>query len=255
MFYAIYTGPIWLNKASDQQKQSADQNQAFTTKLQNDFGTEFGNSQNIQGALTGQLNQILAEGKAGQGFQPGEEAALRTDSTERAAQQSTQAQQALGATLASHGEGAPMTSGNVASQAERIASGAAASDANAQRGITERNSELARSNVETGLQGLGQLSGQEGSMANGLAGAGVTSGANSYEEETQAHQPSGMVGSLLGGLASMIPYVGPAVGKALTGAINGPNTAGALGKATMDGNSYTQSLQPDDNFNLGDIEE
>lgn len=222
MFYAIYTGPVWLNKASDQQKQSADQNQKFTTQLQGDFTNEFGHASAIQGALNGQLNQILAEGKAGQGYEPGEEAALRTDSTERAAQQQTQAQQALGATLAAHGEGAPLTSGNVASQSERLASGAAASDANAQRGITERNAELARSNVETGLQGLGTLSGQEGSMANGLAGAGVTSGADSYQQETQAHQPADVLGALGGGLASMIPFVGPALGKFVGNAINRP---------------------------------
>jgi len=200
MFVAIYTGPIWLNKASDQEKQAADQNQAFTTDLQNQYKQEFGNAQQIQGSLNQQLQNVMNQGMAGHGYLNGEEAALRSDATERNAQQQIQGQQAANQQIAARSEGGALTSGAVAQGVQQNAANAAAQNSAAQRGITEQNAMLARQNVAQGMSGLGQLGGQMGSLATGTGGNAVQNGSNSFNEVTQAHQPSNFWGNLAGGL-------------------------------------------------------
>lgn len=219
MFVAIYT-PVFYNKASSQEKSAATQNQAFTTQLQNQYQQEFGNSQQIQGSLNQQLQGIMNRGQAGQGFQPGEEANLRTDSTENAAQQQIQAQQAMGQQIAARSEGGALTSGAVAQGAERNAAMAAASNANAQRGITGENAQLARQNVQQGLGGLSGLSSQMAGQTDATGGMAVNNGANSFNQVTQAYQPSNFWGNLAGGLAGgAINAVAPGIGSSLAGGI------------------------------------
>jgi len=226
MFVAIYTGPIWLNKASDQEKQAADQNQAFTTDLQNQYKQEFGNAQQIQGSLNQQLQNVMNQGMAGHGFLNGEESALRSDATERSAQQQIQAQQAANQQIAARSEGGALTSGAVAQGAERNAADAAANNAAAQRDITQQNAMLARQNVQQGMSGLGSLAGQEASLANGTGGNAVSNGAASFQQVTQAHQPSNFWGNLGSGLVGGVvnafaPGVGTMLGNGLNRAING----------------------------------
>lgn len=235
MFLAMYDGPVFLNKASQEQKDAANQNKQFTTDLMNHFNTEFGQSQNIQGALNAKLQSIMNQGMAGKGYLNGEEAALRSDATEQNAQANQQAEQATAARQAARSEGGALTSGAVAAQDANRSNQLAAEEAAAQRGITERNAQLARQNVSEGAAGLGNLAGTEASQADSLAGTASSNAANSYQEVTQAFQPSGFWGALGGGLLSMIPYVGPAVGKAFDRAVNGPNQATPLPFSAING--------------------
>lgn len=235
LFLARFNG-VYLNKSSQEQKNAANQNQAFTTQLENQFNTEFGNSQQIQASLNKQLQTITNQGLAGQGFTNGEEANLRTDATERAAQEQQQAQQAAGQTIAAKSDGGALTSGAVAQAAEANATVAAAQNAAAQRGITEQNAALARGNVSEGLQGLGSLSGQEASQADSLAGTASSNAANSYNEVQQSYQPSGFWGNLAGAVAGAIL---PGTGQYFSNTINGPNDGAQSPVPSVMGGSST----------------
>lgn len=229
MFLAI--NPLdFYNKASDEQKDAATQNQEFTTQLENQFRTEFNQSQGIQGVLNKQLQDIVNQARAGHGFLNGEEAALRTDATERSAQADQQAEQAAAVKQAARSEGGAITSGAAAQgDAERTAI-EAAQNAAAQRGITEENAQLARDNLARGTAGLERLSGQEGSEADSLAGVASNNAANSYNEVTQAFQPSNFWGNLASGLVggavnAVAPGLGSMLSSGLSKAFNGsPNT-------------------------------
>lgn len=241
MFVAIYDGPVFYNKASDQEKSAATQNQNFTTELQNQYGQEFGNSQQIQGALNSQLQGIMNRGQAGQGFQPGEEANLRTDATENAAHQAVQGEQALGQQLASHSEGGALTSGGAAQLAEQNTAGAAASNAAAQRGITGENAQLARQNVQQGMSGLSGLSQQMAGQTDATGGMAVNNGANSFNQVTQAYQPSNFWGNLAGGLAGgVVNSFASGAGSLLAGKIpNGTSASDGDFDGTQGGTNFS----------------
>lgn len=225
MFLAINHLDFY-NKASDEQKQAASQNQAFTSQLENQFKTEFNDSQGIQAALNKQLQSIVNQGLAGQGYTNGEEAALRSDATERAAQASQQAEQASAAQDAARSEGGALTSGAVAQGDEDRTAISAAQDAAAQRAITEQNANLARENVARGETGLEGLSGQEASEAGNLAGVASSNAANSYNEVTQAFQPSNfwsnLASGVIGGIGNIVaPGVGTMLSQGLSKAFDG----------------------------------
>lgn len=177
------------------------------------MNTAFSNSQQIQGGLNAQLQGITNAGLAGKGFLGNQETALRSASKENAAQSNVTAEQALNQRNAGGEMGGAATSGAVAAGNERLATTAAAGDAANQLAITNQNANLARSNVSTGLSGLEGLSGQETGQADALSGTAVGAAGNSFNEETQAHQPStfwsGLGTSVLGmGLNAIAPGVG-----------------------------------------------
>ena len=220
---------VLLCKASSQQKDAASQNQAFTTNLQGMFQNQFGNSQAIQGSLNQQLQGLVSQGQAGQGYAPGEEANLRADSKDQAAQQSIEQQQATGQRLAA--QGVDPTSGSVAQIDAQGSNAAAAGDASAQRAITTNNANLAQDKVSQGLSGLGSLAGTESSAANGVGGLAVQNASNSYNEVTQAYQPSNFLGNLAGGvlsagLGAIAGPAGAAIGGGLASAINNGSSGG-----------------------------
>lgn len=229
MFLAMYDGPVFLNKASQEQKDAANQNKQFTTDLMNHFNTEFGQSQNIQGALNAKLQSIMNQGMAGKGYLNGEEAALRSDATEQNAQANQQAEQATAARQAARSEGGTLTSGAVAAEDANRANQLAAEESAAQRGITERNAQLARQNVSEGAAGLGNLAGTEASQADSLAGTASSNAANSYQEVTQAYQPSNfwtnLAAGVVGGIGNIVaPGVGSMLSNGLSKAFGSHNT-------------------------------
>jgi hypothetical protein len=233
MNYLKTVGPLFYFKASEQQKEAADQNQAFTTQLQGMFTNQFQNAQNIQGALNAQLQSITNQGLAGRGLINGEEAALRTNSTENQAQANVQGQRALQARVAQ----TPLTGGALGQIVGQQTANNAAQNAAAQRNITLLNANLARQNVGQGLSGLTSLSGQEAGLAGSVGGMAVNNASNSYNEVTQAHQPSNFWGNLAGGVVGgalnmVAPGIGSSIGSSISNGINGPANV-PTGSASM----------------------
>lgn len=219
-----------VNKASQQEKDAANASTNLSNQISNNMNTSFANSQQIQGGLNTQLQRLTNAGLAGQGFMPGEEAALRASSKQDAAQQNVTAEQAMNQRLAT----SPETSGSVAANSERLATAAAGQDAANQLGITAKNADLARENVNNGLNGLGSLSGTETNQATGLGNTAVGASENSFKNETTAYQPStfwsGLGTSILGmGLNA----VAPGVGSLASGLFKGGN-----GQAAADAGDY-----------------
>jgi hypothetical protein len=209
-----YDGPVEEAKASQQEKDAANASTKLSNQISTNMNTSFANSQQIQGGLNTQLQRLTNAGLAGQGFMPGEEAALRSQSKQDAAQQNVTAEQALNQRLAT----SPQTSGAVAAGNERLATAAAAGDAKNQLGITAQNAALARENVTSGLNGLGSLAGTETNQATGLGGTAVNANENSFKNETQAYQPSTFWSGLGTSIAGMgLNAIAPRVGSLATG--------------------------------------
>jgi hypothetical protein len=202
-----------LNKASQEQKDAATASTNLSNTISSNMNSTFANSQQIQGTLNSQLNNITNAGMAGKGFLGNQETALRSASKQNEAQSNVSAEQALNQRNAGGEQGGAASSGAVAAGNERLASTAAAGDAANQLAITNQNANLARENVSTGLNGLNALSGQITGQTDALTGAANTSAGQSYSEETAAHQPStfwsGLGTSVLGmGLNAIAPGVG-----------------------------------------------
>lgn len=225
-FYAQYTGPQPLMKASQEQKDAATQNQQFTDQLRSQFNTAFATSQATNAQFLNQVDGILAKANAGQGFTDAELASLNTSNTET---QSGNTQNALAAQQRSaqqQGGGSTIPNGAQQQlQAQILASGAANQSAGA-RQIALSNAQQAQSNMQFGTQALGTLAGLQSSQANALQNGAITNGANSYQEVTQAFQPSNFFGNLAQGV---LGGVGTAVAGPL-GAKLGSSIGGAIGE-------------------------
>jgi hypothetical protein len=246
-------------KASQQEKTAATASTNLSNQLSSQYSTAFANSQNIQGGLNAQLQNVTNQGLAGQGFMPGEEANLRSDADERSAQANAQAETALNARNAGVSAGGAATSGAVGSNNALLASNSAENLANAQRGITNQNALLAQNKVSQGLSGLSGLSGQITSQADSLGGTAVGASQNSFNNETQAFQPSNFWGqlgtSVLGaGLNAIAPGVGTLASGVLGGLTQGSGQQGLRNINAM--NSYaTGGLQTASDDDIGDAAE
>jgi hypothetical protein len=218
------------NKASQEEKNAANASTNLSNTISSNMNQTFANSQAIQGGLNAQLQTLTNQGLAGKGFQNGEEANLRSDSDEQSAQQNVKAEAALNQRNAGGEEGGAATSGAVGSNDALLANAAAAQNASAQRNITGENATLARQNVQSGLSGLGSLSGQETSQADSLGGQAVGASGQSFKEQTQAYQPStfwsGLGSSVLGmGLNAIAPGAGSLVSGLTTANTGGQPTS------------------------------
>jgi hypothetical protein len=108
---------------------------------------------------------------------------------------------------------------------------AAANNAAAQRGITGQNAVLARENVQQGMGGLSALSGQEAGQAGQVGTSANTSSNQSFNQVTQAYQPSNFWGNMASGLVggavnAFAPGVGTMLSGGLSKAINGGGSSG-----------------------------
>lgn len=229
-FYAQYTGPQPLMKASQQQKDAATQNQGFTTQLQNQFNTAFSTSQATNQQFMNQINGILTKANAGQGFTDAELASLNTSNTEQNAGSTANAQQAVNRENLQQGGGAALPSGAQDQLRAQVAATGAANQASGARQIALNNAQQAQSNMQFGTSALGTLAGQESSQANAVGGLAVNNGANSYNEVTQAFQPSNFFGNLaqgvLGGVgAAVAGPLGASLGSSIGGALGGGGNA------------------------------
>ena len=222
-FYAQYTGPQPLMKASQEQKDAATQNQQFTDQLRSQFNTAFAASQATNAQFSDQINGILAKANAGQGFTDAELASLNTSNTETQSGNTANALSAQQRMAQQQGGGSTIPNGAQQQlQAQILASGAANQAAGA-RQIALSNAQQAQSNMQFGTQALGTLAGLQSSQASALQNGAITNGANSYQEVTQAFQPSNFFSNLASGVLA-------GVGGAVAGPL-GASLGGSVGKA------------------------
>jgi hypothetical protein len=234
-FYAMYTGPQPLMKASQEQKDAATQNQQFTTQLQQQFNTAFATSQATNQQFMNQINGILTKANAGQGFTDAELASLNTSNTEQNAGATANAQAAVDRQNLQQGGGAALPSGAQDQLRAQVAATGAANQAAGARQIALNNAQQAQSNMQFGTSALGTLAGQQSSQANAVGGLAVNNGANSYNEVTQAFQPSNFFGNLAQGV---IGGVGTAVAGPLGGALSSSILGGGGNPTSSTSTSY-----------------
>jgi hypothetical protein len=178
----------------------------------------FANSQQIQGSLNTQLQNVTNMGMAGHGFMPGEEANLKANNAETGAQQNVSAEQAQNQRNAGGEQGGAATSGAVAQGSENLASNAAAGVATANRNVTNTNAQLAQQNVTSGLAGQQGLLSAETGQADAQTGAATGAAGQSFQEQTTAYQPSNFWSGLGSSVLSMgLNAVAPGVGNLAQG--------------------------------------
>lgn len=215
------------DQTKNQQNLTAEQTQSqidFTKTLQSMFQTQYGNQQNILNFLKDTLTPVIQRAEAGNGLSPEALTAMRTGATEQTASQFNNAQTATQELEAMHG-GNGLPSGVNAQLTAANATAAANSGANAQRQITEYNSNIAQSNLWNGVNALNGLAAQENPLGyaasanSGSEGVASLSGAqsslqnsitnanaNSFGGQFMSSVGKGLAGGLTGTLGEGLPF-------------------------------------------------
>jgi hypothetical protein len=215
-----YEGPVFTNKVSDEQKASARAMEAFTNELRGMFRQQFGRFTGILNYLEGQLKPVMQEG-----FFEGEETALRTSATENITDEYTKAMQAFQSRAFVLG-GRELPSGTLLQTQQQLEQARAGQEAGAQREITQfgANRRLQAAQMLAGIANMQNPA--------ALMSGAIQSGQNSYGAIKESFPASNWLSGLLGiagGLASLIPGVGPFVGPALSAfGIQSANFGGGL---------------------------
>lgn len=230
----------WLNKASQQQEDAANQNQAFTTQLQNQFGQQYQAATSTQNYLSNQLKTVMQNAQSGNGYTQPEMAALNTNNIENQANATQQADQATNRTIAQQGGGGGTTSGASAQLASQNAQASAVAGANANRNLQVSNAQQAQSNLFNSANALSGVGSQQSSLAQGVGSAAVSNANNSYNEETQAYMPSNFFTNLAQGAVSGLTG---AVGKSLFSSGGSSSNGGIL--SGNSGTDYSLGGSPD----------
>ena len=146
--------------ATDEQKQVSSEEQDFYKNLTQQYGTIFGQSQAITGALTSAFMPILQAGPSQTGFAPGQENAMRTQADTNIATNYAQAQRATAQVLAARGGGDTLLPSSI--NANILAGNvneAARQRSQAQNTITQANYAQGYQNWGTAAQVLGSTAG------------------------------------------------------------------------------------------------
>jgi hypothetical protein len=187
-----YTGPIFVGKASEQEKALADKQAAFydtTTRL---FQQQFANQQQTLNFLQGYLEPLI---KNPTGYSPEAMTAMRTSASDTISQQYKNAEQnfqnrsfVLGARQ--------LPSGALLKGEEAIQQAHAADEANAQNQITLSNEQLKQTNFWNAISALSGVGGMQ-NPSYLLSGANQA-GANAWQSTSVAYAPSNFWGNLAG---------------------------------------------------------
>lgn len=191
--------------ASSQQKQAYNNQVNVTKDITGQMSTIFGDNQNILGSLTTSLSPIVSAGPNQYGFNPTEDAALRTQTTDQNAAANQTATNAVRSELAGEGGGtAYLPSGSEASIEATLAQTEAQKQADAQLGITSAGYAQGNKNYEEAVNELPTATAQienpeigAENAANSAAGAQSEAG----NQITQANDAwvapvAGLIGSV-----------------------------------------------------------
>jgi hypothetical protein len=202
--------------ATQQQTDISDEQQDFYKQLTAQYGTIFGQSQTITGALTSAFTPILNAGPSQTGFSPSQDTAMRTQNTENVATNYAQAQKATAQILAAQGGGNTLLpSSTSANLLASNANAAAAARSQGELAITNANYAQGYKNWQSAA---GVLSGTAGllnpnaysSSATGAGGAAATTANQIAQENTSPWTAAigalgGITGAALGNWGSIFP--------------------------------------------------
>lgn len=225
-----YAGPIAECKASKQQKAAANNSEQFAQTLQGQYGKAFGTSQATQDKLNGQIQGVISNAQAGNGYTQPELAALNANNSEQTALSNQNAQAALSRQIQQQSGGGTIPSGAALQLRQQADSSAGANQAAGARNIALNNAQLANSNLMSGLSASSALAGQQSNLASSLAGSTNSANASGYNQVTQAYQPSNFFGNLATGLAGgAINAVAAPLGNKVSGLFGGGQSDGENG--------------------------
>jgi hypothetical protein len=179
----------------------------FYQTLTQEYGTVFGENQQILGALTKSFEPILQAGINQQGFSEGELNTLNSTAVTGGGQAYQQANAAVNDKLASEGGGNTyIPSGAKTQLNEELATSAAQNIGNEELGIEESNYATGRQNYLQAAGILGGVAAQDnpGSFANAATGAGSAAGTTANQI---AQENNSWVNAVIGGVSGLASSV------------------------------------------------
>jgi len=207
------------------------QSQSFSSMLQGNYSTLFGNQLDVLGAINKSLSPILAAGPNQQGFSAQELAALNTQAINSAGAAARNASQAVGNFGA--GQGAGGSTGIVSGVQKQLQSSVASSSANqlatTQDQITQANYNQGSANYWRAQGGMEQLA--QGYSPNAAASAGIESNKNAFGEASTIQQQQQQEDQMIaGGITSLATgAIGAANGSDLLSSLGGGKIFGSGG--------------------------
>jgi hypothetical protein len=205
---------------SSQEQQLANQGQSFSTMLQGNYGTLFGQQQGVLNSINKSLSPILAAGPSQQGFSAQERAALNTQAINSAGAASRNAQQSVANFGA--GQGGGNSSGLISGVQKQLQGAVASQSANqlatAQNQITQAdfaqgNNDYwkAQGGMDALAQGYSPNAAQSGSISanqNAFGEANQIQTQKNQEQQAIAGGIEGLAGMATGGIANLDPNAG-----------------------------------------------
>ena len=195
-----------------------DQIQMMQT-LQGNYNTQFAGQSAILNNLNTSASAVLNQGINQYGFNPAEDAALRTQAREGTAQGYNMAKQATGEALASIGGGNTfLPSGTAAGINNANAVKFAQQNAGQQLGITEAGYSQGRQNYLNAAGVLGNVASQMNPL--GYAGSATSAGSQAFggakdiNQQDQAGKQA-MFGALGGAVEGGLNFIAPGAGSVL----------------------------------------
>lgn len=178
--------------------------QSFSSLLQGNYSTLFGNQLDVLNNINKSLSPILAAGPSQQGFSSQELAALNTQAINSAGAASRNAQQAVGNFTAGRGGGGGtgILSGVDAQLKSAVASSSENQLATAQNNITQANYNQGNANYWRAEGGMDQLA--AGYSPNAAANAGIEANKTSFGEASTIQQQQQQEDQMIAGGAEAL---------------------------------------------------
>jgi hypothetical protein len=184
-----------------QEKQIADQQQAYSTVVQNNYKTLFGEQQGVMSNLNNIFTPIAEAGPSQTGFSGGELAALNTQALDTTGANYANAARSLGGQLAGRSTAAGETGPTMALKSQ-LASASAGQLSNEQLGITQADYAQGNQNWRAATGGLQALNTSYQSGEAGQSGTEANKSAFGEADEI-AQQQAQADQAIAGGITSL----------------------------------------------------
>jgi len=192
--FLIFRGPTWKNCGpTSGQSNALAADQSFQAMLTKDYGTVFGENQNLMNNLTSNLGQIISAGPGQQGFSAPELASMNSQAINSAAAGNQKLQTAIGENAAGKGitGGDPgVESGVVQAERAAAATGVDTALSNQQANITQQNYNTGRQNYWSAVGGQeaapGAFENPSNQAANSVIGSNQETGTMANQTATSS---------------------------------------------------------------------
>ena len=209
-----------------QEKQEADQQQAYSTVVQNNYKTLFGEQQGVMTNLNNIFTPIAEQGPSQTGFSGGELAALNTQAIDTTGANYANAARSLGGQLAGRSTAAGETGVTQAIKGQ-LASSAAGQLSNEELGITQANYAQGNANWKEATGGLQALNSSYQTVQAGQSGTSANQAAFGEADEIaqqEAQEDQAIAGGITGLATSALTFgAGAAGGGGFSGGMNALN--------------------------------